>query len=347
MRLLPMMFLNTRAQFRAGGVFQKGTLARRAGCFHNWSMLNRCFLLWFLAAAVCSVAATTHSTADSSAAWQTFLAQQPYSPAVIARIERQLTATEPLAVMLTLATDPTNETRMIAAQLLGESGASAAVPPLWRLLRDDSEPVRMMAAAALPRLHARTPVLLDATGLKDECANVRRLVAETLAKIGDKTVEPALLATLADGDEIVRWQVVLALARCGTAQAVPGLMTRLHDDSVRVRKTAAAVLGQLGDQTTVAPLGALLADNDWHVRAAAARALNHLAERLGAAAATSGEAVLAKLRTDDYAVVWAAWAMTNARSTRSYMRCWPTTGNWPITLPRRSSGSRSHRCCRC
>lgn len=271
-------------------------------------MLTRCLLFWFLTTAFCSAAAPTHPAAVTSAAIHTFLAQQPYSPAVIAHIEQQFTAGDPQAALLALTTDPTNETRVLAAQLLGEFGADAAAQPLWRLLRDESEAVRMMAAAALPRLHARGPVPLDTTSLTDNRPNVRRLAAETLSKIGNTTVEPALLGVLTDPDEIVRWQAAKALVRCGTAQAQPGLLARLKDDSLRVRTTAAAGLGRLGNQAAVAPLAALLADDDWHVRVAAATALNGLADRLGAEASLSVEAVLAKLRTCDYAMVWAARA---------------------------------------
>ncbi len=234
------------------------------------------------------------------------LAKQPYSAAAIHTVESGLaSAVDPVACLINFAGDKNPEVRMVATQLLPELRNPDAAKSLWNLLRDDSEAVRIYAVGALGRLNEFVPVAPDSSGLKDARANVRRLTAETLARLQNPSVESDLINALTDTDDLVRWQAVIALAACGSQSAVAPLSLRLKDSSARVRRTVAGVLAKVGDETVLPFLVATLDDKDWKTRAAAVSALVALTHKLDGDRTTLANTVLAKLKPDDIALIWA------------------------------------------
>ncbi len=246
------------------------------------------------------------------------LVKQPYAAAAIHTIEAGLTsATNPVETLIEFAGDKNSDVRMIAAQLLPELRSVAVAKPLWNLLRDDNEAVRIYAVGALGRLNEFVPVPPDSSGLKDARANVRRMTAETLARLRNPAVEPELIAALTDADDLVRWQAVVALATCGSQSAVVPLSLRLQDSSARVRRTAAGVLAQLGDATGLPLLLKALDDKDWQTRAAVVNALGVLTEKFEGDRGVLADAIVAKLKPDDLALIVAFRALGLANDERA------------------------------
>ena len=129
---------------------------------------------------------------------------------------------------VTLSQDTLPDLRAAAAQSLGESGDTLAVPALVHALADTVASVRKQAVVALHRLW--TPLAQDAL--------VRVLVQ--------------------DSEEIVRFVAAQSLGQRRAVPARDALRGALRDSSVWVRAEAARSLGMLGDATAIEDLTLLL-----------------------------------------------------------------------------------------
>ena len=249
---------------------------------------------------------------------QDLLGKQAYSAPALQVVEDHLTdLANPLPSLANLASNNNSEVRMISAQLVARLGIADGAKLLWNLLHDDNEGVRLVAMQSLGRLNESTPIAPDVTGLKDPQVNVRRMTAETLGRLRNPVVEDNLIEVLSDSNDLVRWQAVVALGLCGSQRAVPALSLRLNDSSARVRRSTIAVLTQLGGATAVSQLVAALDDVDWQTRGAAAQALAKLVEESKADRTATTEAIVARLKPDDFSLVFALRALGLANDERA------------------------------
>jgi HEAT repeat protein len=167
------------------------------------------------------------------------------------------------------------ETRMVAAEILGQKGDPALIRPLAASLYDDYVEVRIAAAKALSEIPHPDGVPYLVKSLHENELGVRVWSAWALGKIGHADAVPGLVKALRDDNTAVRWNAAWALGEIG-ADAVPGLVKALRDRDGRVRGTAAGALAAIGVSDAVPGLVIALRDPSWTVREAAARALGQL-----------------------------------------------------------------------
>jgi HEAT repeat protein len=193
------------------------------------------------------------------------------------------------------------EVRETTARLLGQLGATQAVPPLVAALQDANGAVRRQAALALDTLGwqsdsdtqwlqrsvalgefhklssqgaaAVEPLI---TALKDPQNPKRRLALEALSQTGDARAVKPIISALKEDDAHVRVAAVEALARMRESSATEALMQCLRDKDNQVRTAVAAALGKIGAALAVPALLAALKDDQWSVRQAAAESLGRL-----------------------------------------------------------------------
>ena len=274
--------------------------------------------IWVLLPSIVWKCDAGQPTANLRLSLQDLLGKQAYSAPALQVVEDQLTdLANPLPSLTTLASDKNSEVRMISAQLVARLGVANGAKLLWNLLRDDNEGVRLFAMQSLGKLNEVTPVAPNVSGLKDSRANVRRMTVEALGRIHNPAVEADLIEALADSDDLVRWQAVVALESCGSQRALPALSLRLNDSSARVRRSTIAVLTQLGGAIVVPQLVAALDDVDWQTRSLAAQKLAQLVEEFKADRTATTEAILAKLKPDDFSLVFALRALGLANDERA------------------------------
>ena len=274
--------------------------------------------IWVLLPSIVWKCEAGQPTAGFRVSLPDLLGKQSYSTPALQVVEDQLTdLVNPLPSLATLATDKNSEVRMISAQLVGRLGIADGARLLWNLLHDDNEGVRLVAMQSLGKLNESTPIAPDVTGLKNPQVNVRRLTAETLGCLRNPVVEPDLMEALSDSNDLVRWQAVVALGLCGSQRAVPALSLRLNDSSARVRRSTISVLTKLGGANVVPQLVAALDDVDWQTRSVAAQALAKLVEELKVDRTATTEAILVRLKPDDFSLVFALRALGLANDERA------------------------------
>lgn len=167
------------------------------------------------------------------------------------------------------------ETRMVAAEILGQKGDPLVVPALGLALNDQYLEVRIAAAEALSKIGSSGAVGQLVEALSNNETEVRITAAWALGKIKDPVSVPSLVKALRDSNTRIRWNAAWALGEIGIA-AVPGLVEALRDKDGRVRGTAAGALAAIGVSDAVPGLIEALQDEKWTVREAAARALGQL-----------------------------------------------------------------------
>ena len=141
--------------------------------------------------------------------------------------------------------EPDANTRMKAAQILGENREPRAVEALGAALSDPDASVRQRAAEALARLGAPSlKHLISALG--DPDAHVRQLATKALGQIGGAQVVEPLITALRDPNADVSHHAAFALNKIG-APAVDALMAALCDRDPNLRWNAARLLGEIGD----------------------------------------------------------------------------------------------------
>ncbi len=138
-----------------------------------------------------------------------------------------------------------------ALQLLTLFGVQV-LPGLIALLDDPQAETRMYAAQALGELRAPQagPALLSA--LTDPDINVRYHVVEALGKVAYRPAISALLEVLRSRDFFLAFPAIGALRAMPSLQSVPALIELLDD--VLLAGAAAEALGDCGDLSVIQPL---------------------------------------------------------------------------------------------
>ncbi len=128
-----------------------------------------------------------------------------------------------IATLAELLRDEDTDTRIYAAQALGQFGHAAAVPLLLDALEDPDPNVRYHAIDSLGQLRAvqAVPALREYLQTPDFFLTFPAI--EALAAIGDPSVLPDLLPLL--DDAILSPAVVDALGSIGTPREIPHLLT--------------------------------------------------------------------------------------------------------------------------
>jgi HEAT repeat protein len=174
--------------------------------------------------------------------------------------------------------------RATAAEILGWTGSSSAVPALIETALDASgepPPVRNAALRSLERIRhpGAVPPLIAALGSEETWFQPR--AATVLARIGGPAVEP-LVRELADASRpaVIRRWAAHVLGEIGDRRALRRLHEALADVDPELRARAAKALGRLRDASSVGPLlDRLLTDPSAFVRTSVARALGQLPTR--------------------------------------------------------------------
>ena len=207
------------------------------------------------------------------------------------------------------------DTRVLATEVLGQTGDSRAVPPLLAMMQSHDANARALAIRSLGRLHDPRALLplLDArkdpvpavsgaayyalsqlrdihdpapflARLHDPDWQVRSEMAQLLGLTGDaRAVEPLIhvLQTNTDENGGNRERTVLALGLLGDDRAVEPLIAALHDPVEWVRSAAAWALGKIGDQRAIAPLLDALDVGDPRFQVRVSSALLDLGDKRG------------------------------------------------------------------
>jgi HEAT repeat protein len=196
------------------------------------------------------------------------------------------------------------ETRLRAAEELGESANRGAVPALIEALVDESREVGRAAAESLARIvhpAAAEPLVKALHALASSPGAVKggpeefRALAIAIANQGKPSVAP-LLRLLDVPEKDARLWSAHALGRIGDPESVPPLARLLDDKRSDVRREAALALGQTRGGAAVEPLVRALSHRDIETRRAAAEALGVVGgakaeEALGRAVKDPDEAV--------------------------------------------------------
>jgi HEAT repeat protein len=146
----------------------------------------------------------------------------------------------------------------------------AVVPELIEALGDNESTVRRLAAQLLTRLPDERAVGPLTDSLYDTHFDVCRASAEALASIGAPAL-PILLEALHHPEVWIRQQAVIGLSKSHDPEVLPALLDLLNDESREVRKQVVQVLGQLRDRRAVPPLQELAASRADRVMAGLAR----------------------------------------------------------------------------
>jgi HEAT repeat protein len=196
--------------------------------------------------------------------------------------------------------------RAKAASQLGKMGpgATAAVPHLIRLLRDES-PVQLShylgagfrtgsdttpgeeASRALAKIGGTASDALI-LALKDPHPGVRRLAAKALGQIGEITAVDFLIDLLGDRDRGVRATAAIALGNYRHPMATQKIMDAYPNAAPSVRADMVFALSHINDIMAVPFLVAHVDDEDPDVRAAIMLALGRLRDGRAVPALLSG-----------------------------------------------------------
>jgi HEAT repeat protein len=223
--------------------------------------------------------------------------------------------TQEIPALLLLLGSKEWEAREWACSALARRKEKSAVEPLIKLLGDEKRRVQEAAVSALgwigdPR--AVEPLLALLAAQKDVPEQV---IAKTGVKVEGgggvlvgpgpdggvqaKPTGPVLEAALVKVDGL-SYHLARALGRLGDRRAVPVLLAALQSPSTYTRRYAAWSLGQLGAAEAAEPLGKLLDTRDKY-------ALREILVALGRVkAAASGDAVMARLKSEDWEIRGAA-----------------------------------------
>ncbi len=162
--------------------------------------------------------------------------------------------------------------RATAADLLGRSRSSHAVPALAEALADPDEDVRIVAARSLAWIGDAEAIAALADALSAPSRWTVALLADDLAALGPGVVSPLLTMTERPERRVVV-TAVRVLGEVRDARAADRLVELLAAEDVDVRAQAACALGKIGGPGAARALRDALRDPAWEVRAQAAKAL--------------------------------------------------------------------------
>lgn len=184
------------------------------------------------------------------------------------------------------------QTRIYAANLLGQMKVEAAVEPLIMLLADDNGYVRRSASDALVqigepvlepliRIHQTQALdfplpptaLISKDAERNRRNSLRMEIITTLGKLRNHRVPAPLISSLNDKD--VNASSISALTSLGSI-AVEALIAALQNSDEMIRANSALILGNIGDTRATTLLISALEDPVKEVRGNAALALSKL-----------------------------------------------------------------------
>lgn len=142
--------------------------------------------------------------------------------------------------------------REIAANLLGQLGATAAAGPLSEILKEDPDTkVKAAAAEALGLLgdSAAGKILLAYFDTQDIL--LRNAVVRAIIRIADDKLAADVARFLKQPDNKVRVLAAYVLGQTHGSNAAKQLQKALRDESFEVREAAIKALGDLGDPLSV------------------------------------------------------------------------------------------------
>lgn len=198
-------------------------------------------------------------------------------------------ADDPVKIAITNLEDPSEGTRKLSAEMLGQIGAQEGLPPLIHsVLMDASPEVRRAAIVALKTINITDSLPTIAEAMTDSDPGVRAEAAAALREITrqnnggppDPVAFYFLRKALADNSPAVKREAALTMATFGRkGEALWILWEMGHSNDANVRREAAAAYGGLGDKVLVRELVEMLDDADPGVRREAAASLGHLPTR--------------------------------------------------------------------
>lgn len=218
-------------------------------------------------------------------------------------------STDSIDALTRLLGNKDGHTRKTAARALSRLAGAAAVPELFRALKDEvyrdvmeeitdllsmipneqtrdcfaellkspGEELREMAARGLGKVAYDDTLPLLRRAASDESASVRKAAYKSMAVLGNDEAEQDVIRGLDDEDHEVRLSVLKGLGNWQGPGVTGAVLRMIEDEDVWVRYHAVNVLGMIGDQSCEDRLLHLLAQDEPPVKAAAAVAL----ERVG------------------------------------------------------------------
>ncbi len=172
----------------------------------------------------------------------------------------------------------TNAVRAVALRALGRIRHPDAIAPLVATLDSGETWFPPVVASILVRM-GQSAVAPLSSKLKDTRTSivVRRWAAQILGEIRNPRALPALHRALSDVDAELRAKSATALGNIGEKRSVDLLLDRMLVDPIPIVRTCVAkALGQLSTDRTVEFLVEALADSEWWVRLRAVEALAQL-----------------------------------------------------------------------
>jgi len=256
----------------------------------------------------------------------------------------------------------TGDKKVLALQVLGKRGDTAAIPALSTAAQGGDKAIRLAAIQALPELASDAAVAPLTRLLEDADGQIAKAAQEALAAIPGEAVDATVTKMLASSSPAERLTAIDLIGRRRMAASVPALMKAATDPDASVRPAALKRLGELSDPAQLPALLDLLvkagssADRDaaeQAVSAVSARAADPAASvsqvtRLLAAAQPEAKGALLRVLTsvggpDALKAVRAALDNSNPEVRAAAIRAmgsWKTEDVAPELLAlARSSGS--------
>ncbi|MBX7221330.1 MAG: HEAT repeat domain-containing protein [Blastocatellia bacterium] len=179
------------------------------------------------------------------------------------------------------------ESRLKAAQKLGQAGDARGIEPLIEALTDPQPQVRYAADEALRRIDqnwmktnsARNAVPGLIQLLASPEYEIRKTVMDILGLIRDKRALEPFIQALHDSEKEIRKNAADALGAFRDPRIFEPLKAALEDPEAPVRRSAALSLTQLNDKRTIGALVPKLTDESRLVREVVADCLQNLGWR--------------------------------------------------------------------
>ncbi len=168
----------------------------------------------------------------------------------------EIGGTEVFESLLAFVSEPTGDRRLHAANALGKSGHSAALPVLREgLANSNDEQIRKHAAEALGLIGdpQAIPELINALGANE--SDIAQEAAWALGHIGDKKGAAPLVGVLKHKEFGVRFSAAFALAGIQDPATIPALREALQDKEERMQLAAACSLAFHGSAEGYDTLG--------------------------------------------------------------------------------------------
>lgn len=204
----------------------------------------------------------------------------------------------------------TQESKIVAIEILGKLNFLDAVNPLLESLGDRNDEVRLAASDALSKIHSPEviPILIKAledpfrflpartaevimsygeeavSGMLAALPNLplqsKIYIIEMLGSLGNPRIPLILMNELYANEVDVRTAAIDALGVQKYKPAAEAMMLLLKDKEWRIRSKAAKTLGIIGSVQSIPILHELLKDGEWWVRSNAESAIENLEEQL-------------------------------------------------------------------